>query len=232
MRDLNHRSRLSAVGTRMVGQESHALLRGGQPHSADDLASRFLEMDGAAIPSEVTGKSLLPVLEDDTPIRDSTILGMFTGPICAMGGDYAYFRYPEDTSCEGLGLYTLCPQHLAKQFDVEELRTAELHPPFDFTKEAPVLRFEMLPRNGQVGSDHKTLGDTETALYCLRDDPRQTTPLNDPVAEARMIAIIERHLRVHDAPEETFDHFGLAAKFAASPAADTGVSERHVHSAE
>jgi hypothetical protein len=185
--------------------------RGALTQTAD-LMPTFLEMAGIPVPAEVTARSLLPVMADGAPIRDGVILGMFGGPICAADGVHTYFRYPKDLSGRGFHEYTLMPAHMAAHFATEEFEGMELASPFDFTKGAPVMRIQARewaarpPFQDELGFD-----DVGTRLYRLPDDPRQERPVSDAALEARMLRIIERELRRHDAPPETYANYGLEA---------------------
>jgi hypothetical protein len=95
-------------------------------------------------------------------------------------------------------------------FDIGELQSSELAPPFNFTKGAPTLRMKLNPKNTQVGQDGDTLEDCETTLYDVAADPRQESPLDDPTVETRLETEIARHFALHDAPPELFTHFDLA----------------------
>ncbi|MEM8580676.1 MAG: sulfatase [Pseudomonadota bacterium] len=174
-----------------------------------DLMPTFLDLHGCKVPETVTGRSIVPLLEDDTSTRQSQIFGMFAGPVGITDGTYTYYRYPEDLSCENLHLYTLMPSHLMDLFDISELQSSELAPPFNFTKGAPTLRMRLDPKNTQVGQDGDTLEDCETALYDVKADPRQESPLNDHAVEQRLAAEIAYHFALHDAPPELFSHFDV-----------------------
>jgi hypothetical protein len=55
----------------------------------------------------------------------------------------------------------------------------------------------------------QTIEDARTALYDLEKDPGQTTPIDDPVTEARLIDLMTRLMREADAPGEAFRRLGL-----------------------
>jgi hypothetical protein len=170
----------------------------------------FLDLHGCTVPDTVTGYSILPMLKEDVPNRSSLIFGMFGGPVGVTDGTYTYYRYPEDLSGQDLHLYTLMPAHMIDLFDISELQSSELAPPFNFTKGAPTLRMKLDPKNTQVGQDGDTLEDCETTLYNVAADPRQESPLDDAALEACLGAEIAHHFALHDAPPELFTHFDLA----------------------
>ncbi|MCV6603386.1 MAG: sulfatase-like hydrolase/transferase, partial [Cohaesibacter sp.] len=175
-----------------------------------DLMPTFLDFHNAApLPREVTGSSLGSILKKDEPARESVILGMFSGPLCVNDGRFSYFRYPKDLSGENLNLYTLMPAHLSRLFDIDELKTAQLVEPFDFTKEAPLLKIRMDPRNSQTGNDGAGLADTQSVLFDLQTDPDQLHPLEDAQKIAHMVALAGKELARHDAPQEIFDFYDI-----------------------
>ncbi|MCB1388899.1 MAG: sulfatase [Rhodobacteraceae bacterium] len=177
-----------------------------------DLMPTMLEWFGRDCPPEVTGYSLTPVLADDTPVRDSAIYGYFGAACNVTDGRYTYLRYPESLDATGLHEYTLMPTRFGRMFSPEELRGAELAPPFDFTKGVPVLK---LPP--QVTEDNRasamdgvfTFQDAETRLYDTDADPAQEHPVGDPAVAARLAAEIARHFVRHDAPSGLYARLGL-----------------------
>ena len=204
----------------MVWHPDHAGQSGTRRQSltqTTDLMPTFLEMHGCAVPDSVTGKSLLPLLNVDAPQHDSVVFGMFAGPAGITDGTYSYYLYPEDLTGENLHLYTLMPTHMIDLFGLEELKTSELAPPFDFTKGVPTLRMRLDPKNTQVGMDGQSLQDCATVLYNVEVDPRQESPLTDQNVVDRLKREIARHFRNHDAPEELYAHFNLSREAAVMP---------------
>jgi hypothetical protein len=106
---------------------------------------------------------------------------------------------------------------MTSRFAIDELQGATLAEPFDFTKGVPVLKLK--PRANDAAQVVEVQGmsfeETETRLYDLYSDPGQTTPIDDPVTETRMIVELTRLMRETDAPPEMFDRFGLNQKEAA-----------------
>ncbi len=174
-----------------------------------DLMPTLLEMHGLAVPEEVTAHSLMPALRGEGTVRESAILGMFAGPICVTDGRYTYFRFPEEGEGEAVAMYTLMPSHLEALFSTEELKTAELRAPFDFTKGAPVLRMQMSPSVGEAGLACVANWHEGNCLFDLETDPGQETPIDDPAVVARLTEEIIRHLDMHDAPGDAYRRYGL-----------------------
>ncbi|MGV0817640.1 sulfatase [Martelella sp. AMO21009] len=174
-----------------------------------DLMPTILDLHGVATPAEARAHSLLPLLDERPSGRDTAILGMFGGPVCATDGRYTYFRFPETDDPTALPLYTLMPSHLEDMFSVSDLATAELVDAFDFTRDAPLLRVRLSKKLGESGMDILANWQGGNVLYDLAADPGQTTPLEAPEIEAHMNAAIIEHFVAHDAPEELYAHYGL-----------------------
>lgn len=174
-----------------------------------DLMPTILDFYDVEIPKEVTAHSLKPLLNGDRNGRESAILGMFAGPICATDGRYTYYRFPEEPHGAALPAYTVMPSHLEKLFSLEELKSAELVAPFDFTKGAPVMRYTLNPDVGETGIACVANWGKGSCLFDLDCDPKQENPINDPAVIDRLNRCIVDHLTQHDAPEEVFAHYGL-----------------------
>lgn len=177
-----------------------------------DLMPTFLDFYGIEAPVEVTSHSLVGLLRGGRGERHSAILGMFAGPICVTDGRYTYYRFPEGAPGGSLPLYTVMPSHLQDMFSLEELRTAELVKPFDFTKGVPVLRFEMASDVRESGLSCVANWEAGSCLFDLATDPRQENPIDDPEVIDRLLGRMVDHLLTHDSPHETYDHYGLTGK--------------------
>ena len=104
---------------------------------------------------------------------------IFCSASLSINGDFSYFHYPENFSQQNPDRYqyTLMPTHMRQFFSNEELQTATLHKPFDFTKDIPLLKINRIERKTDGG--YKGFEDTKSALYNLQNDPGQLTPLAD-----------------------------------------------------
>jgi arylsulfatase A-like enzyme len=170
-----------------------------------DLMPTICEMLGACLPEEVQGKSLMRLMERDEPQRDAAMFGYWGGGINVVDGRYTYFCYPKDMQNQELYQYTLMPTHMTKMFTVEELRSASLVPPFDFTKGVPLLRVAHRSKADQrTHSYHfpEKMEDTNTVLYDLETDPGQTTPIDDPDVKHRLKQALYRLMTENNAPPE------------------------------
>jgi hypothetical protein len=190
---------------------SHAGARRQALTQTIDLMPTFLDLFGIEVPPEVQGRSLIPLLAEDRPIRDVAIFGVFGGPIGATDGRYTYYLYPEDLYAPGLHEYTLMPMHMTSLFTPAEMRTSQLAEPFDFTKGMPLLKIDALkdarriPNNDRVG----WAVDHGTTLYDLEADPGQLHPFRDAALEARLADGIRAVLAAHDAPGEIYRRFAF-----------------------
>jgi arylsulfatase A-like enzyme len=176
-----------------------------------DLMPTLLDIFALPVPPEVQGRSLLPLLREDRPLRDICIFGMFGGPIGATDGRYTYYLYPGDLYAPDLYEYTLMPMHLHSLFSAAEMQTAQLTPPFDFTKGMPTLRIDALKdaRRIPIHDGKKFEPGVGTTLYDLKIDAAQQKPFRDAAIERRFHIGIARILRAHDTPPELYGHFGI-----------------------
>ena len=170
-----------------------------------DLMPTICELYGAEIPPEVEGRSLLALLDNDASDREVGMFGYWGGGINVVDGRYTYFCYPKDMLNQDLYQYTLMPAHMTKLFTVDELKSASLVPPFDFTKGVPLLRIAHKSKaDTKTHSFHfpEKMEDTNTVLYDLEADPGQTTPVTDGAVIDRLNDALFRLMAENDAPAE------------------------------
>ena len=176
-----------------------------------DIMPTVLDMSGQAIPKDVTGRSLVPVLSLDDKERDSLIFGYFGAAVNVCDGRYSYFHYPEVCAAEHLFEYTLMPTRMTTRFSISELLDATLHPSFSFTKGVPVLRLP--PKTDEDGVPVEVQGmsfaDQQSQLFDLKNDPGQKTPIDNPEKIAQMRQLIIDNMVRLDAPAEAFVRFGF-----------------------
>lgn len=177
-----------------------------------DLMPTLLEMHGTPCPPEVTGVSLMPLMQGETTVRQAAIYGVFGSAVNVTDGRHTLFLYPPQMHRAGLYQYTLMPTHMKEFYSVEELAEAELAPPQRYTKGVPVLRVPSTPKS----PNYKLHGpaaqnDTSTVMFDLASDPGQAHPITDQALQARLTGEIMRLMRQNDAPPEYFERLGLAA---------------------
>ena len=200
----------------IVHHPAHAAKADGRRQTltqTTDLMPTFLDLFEIEVPTEVQGRSLLPLLAEDCKVRDVAIFGMFGGPIGATDGRYTYYLYPEDLYGPGLHEYTLMPMHLHSLFTAAEMKTSQLAGPFDFTKDMPILKIDALKDARRIPIHDDNLFDPGigTTLYDLSCDPKQAKPFRDAAIERTMAAGMAAVLAAHDAPPEYYARYGLAA---------------------
>lgn len=169
-----------------------------------DLPATLLEYFGLPLPADMEGRPIRPILEQDEPIREGALFGIFGGQVCCTDGHWVYMRSPVPDN-QPRHEYTLMPtRHGGRRAFInnEVLRTMRLHEPLPFTKGIPVLELESI--------NHISQADYPTMLYCLDTDPTQQNPVIDGNQEQRLIALMEKMMRENHCPEEQFVRMGLA----------------------
>ena len=167
-----------------------------------DLGPTLLGYFGVPPTADMQGRDLAATIATDQPVREAGLFGLFGAQVNVTDGRYVYMRAPKDRTNSPLFDYTLMPTHMREMFNVEELRTATLAPPFTFTKGCPLLRIP-----GTTWRTDESIW--QTVLYDLATDPKQERPLTDPKIEQMMIAHLVRLMRENDAPAEQFARLGL-----------------------
>jgi hypothetical protein len=190
--------------------------KGGSRNSAltqtTDIMPTMLDMAGIPIPEDVTGHSLMPVLQGQTSKRESVIFGYFGAAVNVCDGRYSYFHYPTVPGADHLHEYTLMPTRMTTRFSIRELLGATLHPSFAFTKGVPVLRLD--PKTDDEGEPVEVQGmgfaDTQSQLFDLVNDPGQAKPIESPDIVERLRQQIIKNMMSLDAPDESYRRFGFA----------------------
>jgi len=168
-----------------------------------DWSPTLLEFFNQPIPADVQGHPLAQILADDTPVREAALFGVFSGHVNVTDGRYVYMRAALPGREDDIANYTLMPIKMNTRFDVSELRSLALAPPFSFTKGVKTLRIPAREK-------YKGVNRIGHLLFDLHTDPQQRNPIADSVVEARMIALLVRLLHESDAPAEQFARLGLA----------------------
>lgn len=166
-----------------------------------DFGPTLLDWFGIETTEDMQGHSLGPTILDDRPVRDAGLFGSFGGHVCVTDGRYVYMRACASPENRPLDEYTLMPTHMDSFFGTDELREAELSPPFSFTKSLHLLRVP-----GRAIGNPYAFG---TLLFDLVDDPGQTSPMKDERIELRMARLLAEAMRANDAPAGQFERLGL-----------------------
>jgi arylsulfatase A-like enzyme len=170
-----------------------------------DLPATLLEYFGKPLPPDMQGVPLRDTIARDMAVREAALFGVHGGHVNVTDGRYVYMRAPASPENKPLYEYTLMPTHIRTRFGVDELKTAQLAPPFPFSKGIPLLRVEARPwiHAHRFG----------TLLFDLETDPQQEKPLHDARIEAMMIQHLIRLMVDNDAPLEQFERLGLQREY-------------------
>ncbi|MNI52743.1 hypothetical protein D3C73_1075460 [compost metagenome] len=166
-----------------------------------DLAPTLLHFFDVPVPDDMQGHSLHAVMENDDPVREGALFGIHGGHINCTDGRYVYMRGPNDITNGPLHEYTLMPTHMNKMFDVQVFKGMELAEPFSFTKGCSVMKIK-----GNTYINPYLYGHL---LFDLEKDPKQENVIDDPKVELRMIKLMAKLMREHDAPSEQFQRIGI-----------------------
>ncbi len=166
-----------------------------------DIVPTLAEFFGIEPPEFMDGKSLLPILKKDEPIREAAIFGVYGGHVNVTDGRYVYMHACADPSNEPLFDYTLMPMHMNAPFKPEELSNMSLTKEFAFTKGAMVMKIptKIILNPYWYGS----------MLFDLQNDPHQQHPIDDSQQQLRMIELMRKLMKANDAPKEQFERLGI-----------------------
>ena len=177
-----------------------------------DLGPTLLEFFGLQSTDQMLGQSLRPVIENDTPVREAGIFGVFGGQVNVTDGRYVYMRATENDV--PLFEYTQMPTRMNQPFTREELQHIEIAGPFGWTHGCRVMQIgnatPSVEGRKEKGKTPWLRPDTrKTLLYDVQADPQQQNPLQDPEVEARMITHLQRLLHENEAPAQHWQRLGL-----------------------
>lgn len=179
-------------------------VRCGELVQTIDLAPTLLDHFGAVIPETMQGKSLLPVTEGNGKGHDYVLFGYHNSAVGITDGRYVLLRAVADMT-EPAYEYTLMPTHMKKMFSVEELKTAQMHPGFTFTKGVPVMKIEAA-MNGRTTNNQQ---EGEDLLFDLQEDTKQMHPLSDERKKKELLEQMKLLMKENDAPGEAFIRYGI-----------------------
>lgn len=178
-------------------------VRTGRLVQTIDLPATLLEYFGQKLPEDMEGRPLRPVIERNEQVRDGALFGIFGGQVCCTDGHWVYMRSPAPGN-QPRHEYTLMPmRHGGRRafIDKEVLQTVQLHRPFSFTKEIPVLELE--------NHAHVSQADYPTMLFCLDSDPGELHIIENCGQERKMIDLMIKMMKDNDCPAEQFIRMGL-----------------------
>lgn len=166
-----------------------------------DWAPTILDYFDIDITKDMEGKPLFDTLNENKPVREDALFGVFSGHVNITDGEYVYMRAAEKGKENHLFNYTLMPVQIHNSFTVEELKEAEFVDGFDFTKGLKVLK---VPAKDKYG-----VNEFGTMLFNVIDDPQQLNPIQDEKKEKEMLNKLIKLMQANDAPIEQFERLGI-----------------------
>lgn len=166
-----------------------------------DISPTLLEFFGVSCPVDMDGHDLAPLVENDTPIRDTALFGVHGGHTCMTDGRYVLMQAPAGENkplCE----WTLMPTNMRGFYGPGVLETAELHPGNRFTNGIPCMKYTQ-------SWTYLKPQDFGTLLFDLDTDPGQEQPLQDGELLSRMQKKLAQAMEASHAPWEEFCRLGL-----------------------
>ena len=171
--------------------------------SSVDIAPTLLQIFGIH-PEElgdIDGRSMIPVMDKDTSIRDHVIFGIHGGFTCWCDGHMAEIRCAADESLPFYE-YTVMPTNIRGFFSPDQLKAAELVNPGRYSNDLPVMK---IPGKGFYQS-----GRFGNMLFDLDHDAEEKNNLFDSMDHGQIDEKMRQALREAGAPEEEFRRIGLA----------------------
>ncbi len=166
-----------------------------------DIAPTLAEFFQIDPPEFMDGRSLTPIIRDDTPVREAALFGIFGGHVNVTDGRYVYMRAPFSLENGPFYEYTLMPCHLRAPFSLMELRQAELSDGFPYMKGCKVLKIPASQEYNAYWYGNR--------LYDLENDPCQKQPIQSETTELRLIAAMRELMVANEAPSEQFRRLGI-----------------------
>lgn len=170
-----------------------------------DVCATLMDFFGQSLTKDMEGKSLAPVIENDTVIHEYILYGYFGGSTNITDGRYTYMRGPVSPDNAPLYEYTLIPAQMNTRANVQDLQNITLQSPFKFTKGCQILKIDKSAHNSPFNNMYRF----GSRLYDLKNDPGQQSKLDDTKTEKRMIDAMIQMMRKNDAPAEQYERLGL-----------------------
>ena len=198
----------------MIYHPDHSKLSGSRIESLTqtiDIMPTFLDLFNLNIPNDVSGKSLLNILQSDQQIRKALIYGYFGAACNITDGKHTYFRYPKKMSASGLHEYTLMPTRMTSRFSIRELSEMTLSNPFKFSKGLQLLKVKpkVSENNEPLEVQGMTFEDIGSQLFDVSIDKEQKFPIDDPEVIKFLLEEMVKLMKQADAPKELFERLNL-----------------------
>jgi len=168
-----------------------------------DIPATILEFFGIDRPSDMQG---IPLQNEDNS-REGALFGIHSLYTCCTDGRYIYMRGVDAE--KPVYNYTLMPTHMHSYFSREELGSATLEQPLEFTKGMPVLRCRAEGWCGHSVSNEDYLFDLDTDKEQDRNLLHHITGPNLQKELARMQSLLRELMEKSGAPPEYFERIGF-----------------------
>jgi arylsulfatase A-like enzyme len=109
-----------------------------------DIPATVLDFFNLPLPADCQGKPAALLIRDNHPIREAGLFGYHGGHVCCTDGKHILMKAPAGGFNRPLYNYTLFPAHMNMLYVAREIKTMEKAPPFSFTKDMPVMRFDTI----------------------------------------------------------------------------------------
>ena len=167
-----------------------------------------------SIPYEIHGKSLFPLLREETQsVRDDAIFGYFGKQVGYTDGRYTYFKAAQDSGNDPLYLYTAMPTILRQTLGcndgikVDDYKKIEMGRYLSWIN-YPVYRFPADIINFKNSSQEFVIR-SENLLFDLDKDYNQQNKINDTELEKEIRQKLKSCLKRHDCPIEQYERLGM-----------------------
>lgn len=189
--------------TRVQGERRSALVQ------TIDLAPTLLDFFGLPVPPDMQGVPLYETIKNDKKIRDFALFGQHGGHVNVTDGRYVYMRAPLPGREEELYNYIQMAASYPSAIGVDEMKTAEMHKGFSFTKGSPVIRIKGGHTIKALVFPPKEMLEVGHQLFDVANDPKQMHPLDVKETEEYMIDGLLHCMHENDSPKEQYHRLGL-----------------------
>jgi len=172
-----------------------------------DFAPTLLDYFGVESTPDMQGRSMNPVVREDTSIRKAGLFGYHGGHLNLVTEDgQICMLHPHESVAGESYNYTLTPVTMRGFLDHDFLRKAELHPPFSFTKDMPVLKIPA----GANFTKAKEGVPYASYLFNTKEDPGQEHNLiGSAPNEDELRSLMIKLLKESDSPDEIYHRYNL-----------------------
>lgn len=175
-----------------------------------DIAPTILEFFGIDKPKDMQGEPLFETLKDNKKIRDYALFGQHGLHVNITDGRYVYMKAPKTEYKDEDYNYVSIPNSFPHAITVDVLKTAQMHPGFEFTKGCPLLKLKGGSNVAMKGFPPDEMFDKDL-LFDLEADPTQNSTILDVEVENRLRKEMQRMMHENDAPKDQYIRIGLDA---------------------